>query len=590
MKLFDLFIQNAPNRIFISIVLGALAGISYSLLIPLVMAGINDSTIAAGSEDIAIFLGVEIYQYKLATLFFAICLFVLVTRSVSQVVLMRVALDVTTDLRKTIYSRIARAPIADIERIGSPKLIATITTDVGRIVSGARAMPDLVISGVTIVGMLGFMAYLNNAVFVFVIKAIAFGVITYQIPIFIANKYFKRSRQRVDHLQGAIHGLIEGAKDLKLDANKRQRYFTDVLLAHEHAVLEADKTGSTVVRLAESYGDMISFFVIGVIAYVFINYHVITPSELTGVIMAMLYITTPIALVINAVPSMVMARISLNKIDNIMSSIPDESFPPATGEDIPAWDTLRIRGLHYRHRGSTGEAGFQVGPLDLDIRRGEVTFIVGGNGSGKSTLSKLLTLHYKADGGDILFGEKPLTRENFSAYRQKICSIYSDYHLFDRLLCEQTPEEEARIEEYMTLLKLDGKLTIEERKFSSTALSDGQRKRLALLAAILEDKELYLFDEWAADQDPSFKEIFYRRIIHSLKARGKAIIVISHDDRFFDEADRLVYMENGRVREIVDVDHRHAPLDPTTGPVVPRLYIEPAVGDYDNRTVTDKEP
>lgn len=552
MKLFDLFIQRAPNRIFLSIVLGALSGICYSLLIPLVQAGINGSGGAASGGDNAVFLGFEVYQYKLALVFFAICAFVLVTRSISQVSLMRVAMDVTTELRKTLYQQIARAPIADLERIGSSKLIATITTDVGRIVFGARALPDLLISAVTIVGMLGFMAYLNFSVFVFVLQAIAFGVVTYQIPVFIANRYFQRSRQRIDSLQEAIQGLIAGAKELKLDADKRERYFQDVLMENEYAVLEADKAGNTVIRLAANYGDMISFFVIGVIAYVFINYHAITPSELTGVVMAMLYITTPIALVINTVPSVVMAKISLNKVNSIMRSIPAESYPAAKSADVPAWDELRVRGLRYQHRGSKDEAGFQIGPIDLDIRRGEVTFIVGGNGSGKSTLSKLLTLHYSASEGEILFGEQRLDADNFAAYRQRICAIYSDYYLFDRLLCERKPEEEERIKEYMALLKLEDKLAIEQRRFSTTALSDGQRKRLALLAALLEDKDLYLFDEWAADQDPSFKEVFYRRIVHELKARGKAVIVISHDDRFFDEADRLIYMEQGRVRETID--------------------------------------
>lgn len=558
MKLFDLFIQRAPNRIFLSIVLGALSGICYSLLIPLVQAAIKGSGDSARGGDTTLFLGFQVYQYKLALLFFAICSVVLVARSISQIILMRVAMEVTTELRKILYGQIARAPIADLERIGSSKLIATITTDVGRIVVGARVLPDLLISAVTIVGMLGFMAYLNYSVFVIVIQAIGFGVVTYQIPVFIANKYFHRSRQRIDLLQEAIQGLIAGAKELKLDASKRERYLADVLMENEYAILKADKAGNTVIRLAANYGDMISFFVIGAIAFVFINYHVITPSELTGVVMAMLYITTPIALVINTVPSVVMAKISLNKVNSIMRSIPAESYPAAVGGETPAWSELLVRGLRYQHRGSKEEAGFQVGPIDLDIRRGEVTFIVGGNGSGKSTLSKLLTLHYAADEGEIFFGEQRLTEENFAAYRQRICSIYSDYYLFDRLLCERTPEEEERIREYMVLLKLEDKLAIQERKFSTTALSDGQRKRLALLAALLEDKDLYLFDEWAADQDPSFKEVFYRRIVHELKASGKAVIVISHDDRFFDEADRLIYMEQGRVRETVDMTRRHA--------------------------------
>ncbi|WP_369944538.1 cyclic peptide export ABC transporter [Xanthomonas medicagonis] len=561
MKLFDLFVRRAPNRIFLSILLGALSGVCYSLLIPMVQVGISGADTAAGSADTAIFLGVEVHQHKLALVFFALCACVLVFRSVSQITLLRVAMEVTTELRRTLYERISQAPIAELERMGSARLIAAITTDVGRIVFGARALPDLLISAVTIVGMLGFMSYLDFPVFVLVLQAIAFGAITYQIPMFLANRHFQRSRERIDPLQDAIQGLINGAKELKLDPAKRQRYFLDVLMDNEYAVMRADKAGNTVVRLAANYGDMISFLVIGVIAYVFVNYHAITAATLTSVIMAMLYITTPIALVINTVPAVFMARISLKKVNALLGAIPSETYPVAAGGARDDWSTLTLRGLEYTHAGNGDDAGFHVGPIDLTIHRGEVTFIVGGNGSGKSTLSKLITLHYRASGGDMLFDDDPLTDANIVAYRNQICSIYSDYHLFDRLLCDARLDEDEKIREYMTLLKLERKLSIVGRKFSTRALSDGQRKRLALLAALIEDKTLYLFDEWAADQDPAFKEIFYRRIIHELKARGKAVIVISHDDRFFGEADRIVHMEQGRLREAI------AGPDPSTASI-----------------------
>jgi putative ATP-binding cassette transporter len=83
--------------------------------------------------------------------------------------------------------------------------------------------------------------------------------------------------------------------------------------------------------------------------------------------------------------------------------------------------------------------------------------------------------------------------------------------------------------------------------FSNRALSTGQRKRLALVVAYLEDRPFYLFDEWAADQDPSFKAVFYEQLLPELRARGKAVIVITHDDRYFDLADRLLKLDNGQI-------------------------------------------
>ena len=83
--------------------------------------------------------------------------------------------------------------------------------------------------------------------------------------------------------------------------------------------------------------------------------------------------------------------------------------------------------------------------------------------------------------------------------------------------------------------------------FSTTRLSRGQRKRLALVTAYLEDRPIYLFDEWAADQDPLFRRVFYQRLLPELKRRGKTVVAVTHDDRYFDAADQLIKLEEGKV-------------------------------------------
>ncbi|MGB8129136.1 MAG: hypothetical protein WCG81_05045 [Candidatus Angelobacter sp.] len=80
------------------------------------------------------------------------------------------------------------------------------------------------------------------------------------------------------------------------------------------------------------------------------------------------------------------------------------------------------------------------------------------------------------------------------------------------------------------------------------SLSQGQRKRLALLTAYLEDRPVYVFDEWSADQEPVFREVFYRHLLPALRDRSKTVVVISHDDRYFDVADRVIQLEYGRIR------------------------------------------
>lgn len=551
MRLFAEFTRRAPNKVFISIVLGALAGIAYALLIPLVLSSLDapNDHLGGRSGQVDTILGFEVFNYKFAVLFLFACVFILIARSVSQIMLLNVSLDFTSELRIRVYRRISRAPIAQLERLGSARLIAVLGSDVSRMVMGAKLLPDLLISIVTLLGMLGFLLYLNATVFGFVMGAILFGLVTYQLPMLVGRRYFDRSRAAFWDLQEAIRGLIEGAKELKLNDEKRDNFFREALLASESEIQKYDKRASTIVRTATNYGDLISFFVIGSIIFVFVNYHAITASELAGVVMALLYVTGPVSSILNIVPQVLVARVSLRALVKVLDELPEEVLDPEQQSGL-AWNSIHFRQTCFQHKGLEGKGGFQVGPVSFEIARGDITFIVGGNGSGKSTLSKLITLHYLPTSGAIAFGDTPVHSATLGMCRQQICAIFSDYHLFDRLWISDEPETQRRIDDYLNALQLQHKVTIKDGRFSTLALSDGQRRRLALLAALMEDRDLYLFDEWAADQDAAFKEVFYNKLLPELKARNKAVVVISHDERYFGVADKILVMEDGRLADV----------------------------------------
>jgi putative ATP-binding cassette transporter len=178
---------------------------------------------------------------------------------------------------------------------------------------------------------------------------------------------------------------------------------------------------------------------------------------------------------------------------------------------------------------------------------GELVFLTGGNGSGKTTLAKLLMGLYIPEGGEVLIDGQKVTDETRDAYRQSFSAVFSDYFLFDSLLGVESAEVDTRARAYLDELQLNHKVEITEGVLSTTDLSSGQRKRLALLTAYMEDRPVYLFDEWAADQDPQFKEIFYYQLLPELRSRGKLVIVISHDDRYYHIADRVIKLDYGKV-------------------------------------------
>jgi putative pyoverdin transport system ATP-binding/permease protein len=200
-----------------------------------------------------------------------------------------------------------------------------------------------------------------------------------------------------------------------------------------------------------------------------------------------------------------------------------------------------------------------LGPVSLTLRAGRVAFLTGGNGSGKTTLLKLVTGLYWPESGEIQINGKSLAVEEREYLRSLITAVYDDYHLFAELLPESLRSQIVDAKAMLVRFKLDGLVKIDSPgEWKMPKLSRGQRKRLALVNAVLEDRPILVFDEWAADQDPHFKKMFYREILPELRARGKAVLVITHDEQYFDAADDHLMLQDGKEMTVEPVLARSA--------------------------------
>jgi putative ATP-binding cassette transporter len=266
--------------------------------------------------------------------------------------------------------------------------------------------------------------------------------------------------------------------------------------------------------------------------------------------LTLLFLRTPLIQAVGALPTLLSAQVAFDKIAALELAEPQAGFAvsePATAD----WRTLTLRGVSFTYTGSEAIPGFRVGPLDLTLRRGELVFLIGGNGSGKSTLAKLLTGLYQPQEGELLLDDKPLNDALKPAYRQRFSAVFTDFHQFTDLLGPAGEKADpALVEAWLDYLAMRDKLVFEEQRVANPELSQGQRKRLALLMAIVEERDLLLLDEWAADQDPQFRRVFYRDLLPQLKAMGKTVFAISHDDHYFDHADRLLEMHGGQLSEL----------------------------------------
>jgi putative pyoverdin transport system ATP-binding/permease protein len=276
----------------------------------------------------------------------------------------------------------------------------------------------------------------------------------------------------------------------------------------------------------------------------------LSQQTLTGYVITTLYLMGPLAGVMASLSLFGRANIALRKVEKLGFSLAEQATEECLvgrpGKDM-LFERLELAGVTHSYHREQDDNHFVLGPINLTFRPGELVFLVGGNGSGKSTLAKIITGLYTPETGEIRLDGKPVTNGNRDDYRQLFSAVFGDFYLFDDLLGLDPADLDAQAQEYLEQLHLHHKVKVKDGVFSTTALSQGQRKRLALLTAYLEDRPFYLFDEWASDQDPQFKDLFYTQLLPELKARGKTVLVITHDEKYFDAADRIIKLDYGKL-------------------------------------------
>ena len=264
--------------------------------------------------------------------------------------------------------------------------------------------------------------------------------------------------------------------------------------------------------MATGWSQFLFYACLGALVFTIPRLPDVTTETLTGYLLVTLYMMSPVWGLIESWPTFARGRIALGKVRDLgMSLSPmvgEEIVPPATVEPFVRLD---LDAVVFAYGDDADNSGFVLGPVDVGLARGEVVFLVGGNGSGKSTFVKVLTGLYPPTVGSVRLNGQLIDDKNRDWYRQHFSPVFSDFYLFDGLLGLGGDDLDARAQQQLVRLGLDRKVRVERGRFSTTALSQGQRKRLALLTAFLEDRPVYVFDEWAADQDVHYREIFYLR-------------------------------------------------------------------------------
>ncbi len=482
--------------------------------------------------------------------FIALCAVAPLARVASEMLLVQLGQRSIFELRMQLSRRILSVPLKQLEGVGPHRLTAALTDDVFAVTGALTFIPILCINIAVVIGCLIYLGMLSFDVFLVVFGFIILGIISYQLPIVAATRSLVQAREVEDSLYGNFRAMIEGIKELKMHGARRHAFLNDVLGDTAATFQRHNVKGMLIYTIASSWGQLLVFVVIGLVLFALPAVQTVTSLALTGYALTILYMMTPLQVILNTLPNMSRASVALNKIEQLnlsLAAFPAQDELAKQPAPAVAYPGLELVGVTHTYYLDVEERNFTLGPIDLRFGQGEVVFLVGGNGSGKTTLAKLLVGLYAPEAGEIRCADRAVTDETRAAYREYFSVVFSDFYLFESLLGIDRREIDTKARNYLKQLQLDHKVQVKGDALTTTQLSQGQRKRLALLTAYLEDRPVYLFDEWAADQDPLFKKVFYHQLLPELKARGKTVFVISHDDHYYFVADRIIKLDYGKV-------------------------------------------
>lgn len=454
--------------------------------------------------------------------------------------------DAIDRVRTRVADKLRHTELQYIETVGHTSIYTRIAQDTSLISESAIMLANACQQIIVVVMCLLYIAWLSIPGFLLTVSLLCVAILMYFYnSSFIKAKLREASNKETAFFNG-IRSILLGFKEIKINHKKNEALFSHVKsISNEVRDIKVSAGFHFVIDLM--FAQTAFFILCAGIIFALPAISVINVEEVVGITIAILFLFAPLAVVINAFSMFVRANIAVENIYELEQEIDAVSKKDFHAEiTIPNFESIEFDKVTFHYPMQDGSSNFGVGPLSFKIEKGDVLFVVGGNGSGKSTLLKLLTGLYYPVSGNIYLNGNLLSYKDYFSFRELYTIIFTDFHLFEHLYGIDKIDS-SQVNTLLKAMELDKKTSFETDRFSNTDLSTGQRKRLAYIASLLEDKQIFIFDEWAADQDPEFRQHFYEVLLHELKEKGKTIVAVSHDDRYFSVADAVIKMEYGHI-------------------------------------------
>jgi cyclic peptide transporter len=486
-------------------------------------------------------------------------------RKIVETKMINISNNIALDLRIDLIEKIFSTRYQRFEKLHDGRIFTTLNSDTAALAGSAGLVIMFITNVVTAVSTFVYMTTISLLSTIIVFSVLALMIMYYIVVSKRSRVYMEAARDTANVYMSLLNGLIHGYKELAIHKNKKFLYKEELI---DSTKKNCSKSITAAMKFlnANIIGDSVVLVILGVIS-------IAMPRFMTGAdigtlivfVMVIIYLLGPIRNILTAIQPLTRLRVSWNRIKEFVRDLDIEDSQKSVRQfvrdiDVPkaresalvetfnprdkVIDSIKVEGLMFAYEDEGEEKGFSIGPIDFEVNKGETLFIVGGNGSGKTTVAKLITGLYIREGGCIKINGTKVEDSQLGEY---FSTIFSSYHLFKKLYDIDIDQKKPVIRKYLELLGLKEKVQLKDGEYSTLDLSGGQRKRLALFQCYLENRPIFLFDELAADQDPDFRKFFYRELLEKMREQEKIVIAITHDDHYFDAADKIVKLDMGKV-------------------------------------------
>jgi putative ATP-binding cassette transporter len=451
-------------------------------------------------------------------------------------------------LRRRLMEAVRNSELFQIERIGKAEIFGNLSRETQVL---SQAMPNIIVSvqaSILLIASMIYLFFLSKLAFILLATFTTVGAAFHLGRAKQASKHILEAARNDDTLIEGFSDVINGFREVKLNQIKSDQLGEMVTLVSRRSA-----SSRILVHTLNAHDFVLSqltfFALTGLMVFVVPTFAEVDTKTITMTTTATLFMLGPVGALVGSFPVFNNANAAARQI----CELEEKLLAGSTARKVIGpldlfadFSEISLEAQSFSYLATDGEQPFSVGPNSLTIRRGDCIFITGGNGSGKTTFVNLLLTLIPSTNGKIIVDGVGVNDSNVTAYRNLFSAIFSDNHLF-KTLYGTAPFDKNEAAELLEEMDILDKVQVVENRFTTTELSGGQRKRLAMVAARLERKPILVLDEWAADQDPAFRTKFYRQIIPTLRTQGYTIIAITHDERFFDVADARYHMEDGKL-------------------------------------------